>query len=467
VERAGGEAETLAVGTERILVRGADPVDLPIRSSSNGVVIDAVLGPVTRTPIDLPEVSSPDLIVLRQAHDQPDLAFAGLLRLNQATSLPEAAEAILAFRHVVLNLMLAHRDGGIGLQVSGLLPRRGKGSGAFPLPGWVEGAAWQGFVPQTANPTRIDPPGGALITANNRIVPADYPVTVSNAWMAPFRAQRIHARLDEAGVLDPARMAAIQRDRLSEQAALTRRWLRALEMELRAVDTGAWATATELLQDWDGEMSASSRPAALYALLEPALFRALYGDELGEDLEPLADLALFVYSPLQETLQSGRSGFWDDVTTEEVEQPAEIWARALKAARHELEARTAAGGEVRLDRVRTLTFPHAFGALPVVGSVFNVGPLPVGGHSDSVDLMKSRLLEPGEAIIIPTLRVVFTPADWSQTRAVQPLGQSGHRFSPYRTDQLDDWLNGDSHHWPWGGPSEKATLGVLTLAPAP
>jgi acyl-homoserine lactone acylase PvdQ len=465
VERQAGPGEPIATRIERIAVRGAAPVDLPVRSTSNGVVINAVLGPATQTAIDLPALTSPDLLVLRQAHDLPDLAFAGLVRLNQATTLEAAAAAILGFRHVVLNLMVAHRDGGIALQMSGVLPQRGKGSGAFPSPGWVAGYAWQGSVPQTANPALTNPPGGALITANNRIVPADYPITISNAWLPPFRAERIRARLDIAGVLTPTDMAEIQMDRLSTQALLTQRWLRTLEMEIRAVDSDAWSIATELLGDWDGEMSASSRPAALFAMLEPALYRALYADELGDDLATLADLALFVYSPLQETLNSGRSRFWDDVTTVEIEQPAEIWARALKAANADLNARASSGEEVRLDQVRTLTFPHAFGALPVVGRLFNVGPIPVGGHADSVGLMKSRALEPGQALIIPTLRAVFTPSDWTQIRAVQPLGQSGHRFSAYRTDQLDDWLNGRTHPWPWFGPSDAEVHGILTLEP--
>jgi penicillin G amidase len=467
VERPGGQQEPIDTRFERLLVKGAEPVDLEIRSTSHGVIINDILGPITKTPMDLPGIDTPHLLALRQTNDLPDLAFGGLVRLNQAETLAEAGAAVLSFRHVVLNLMLAHRDGGIALQVSGVFPQRGKGSGAFPSPGWVDGYAWEGLVPQTLNPRILDPAGSALITANNRIVPIDYPVTISNAWMAPFRAQRIAERLDAAGPLTPEVMGEIQNDRVSTQARLTRVVLRKIEMELRAVDPDAWTIAADELLDWDGDMAGHSRAGAFFALLEPALYRALYSDELGEDLEVLSSMAMFAYSPLQETLRSGRSSFWDDVTTPWTEGPAEILARALKAAKSELDARTGLLETTGLDRIRTLTFPHAFGVLPLVGRLFDVGPIGVGGHADTINVMKPMPLAPEEAIFIPSMRVVYTPADWTRTRGIQPLGQSGHLFSPYRTDQLEGWLTGETYAWPWSGPSEDESIGSLRLTPPP
>ena len=46
-----------------------------------------------------------------------------------------------------------------------------------------------------------------------------------------------------------------------------------------------------------------------------------------------------------------------------------------------------------------------------------------------------------------------------------PLGQSGHRLSPYRTDQLEDWLAGRSRPLRWEGPAPEETIGVLVLSP--
>lgn len=468
VERPTGTFAPIETRIERILVRKGDPVELSIRSTDLGVIVNDILGPLTETPMDLPSPSTPYLLALRRCNDQPDMAFAGLLRLNQARSLEEASEAVLDFKHVVLNLLLAHRDGRIGWQMSGLLPLRGKGSGAFPSPGWAEGYGWTAYLPQRMNPRLLDPEGDILVNANNRSVPADHPVTVSNAWMAPFRAERIRARIDAHGPLTPESMSRIQSDRVSRQARLAQAALRELEHELSDTEPMAWAIATNELLQWDGEMSGDSRTAALYALLEAELFRALYEDELGEDLETLSALSPSAYSPFQETLVSGRSSFWNDIRTPETEDPAKIWARSLLAAQRtleDMEAHAEAVGALRLDQLRTLVFPHPFGTLPLIGRLFNVGPLGVGGHSDTVNLMKTMPLTPGEGVFVPSMRVVFTPGDWRQTRGIQPLGQSGHLLSPYRTDQLDAWLRADMRLWPWNGPDTEETIGVRTLSP--
>jgi penicillin G amidase len=169
----------------------------------------------------------------------------------------------------------------------------------------------------------------------------------------------------------------------------------------------------------------------------PRCSRRIYGDELGEDLPLLFSLAIVAYNPLQETLRTDESAFWDDVTTPETETPAAIWARALRSARTALDAQ---GDDVRLDQIRSVRFTHAFDTLPLLGDLFSVGPIGVGGSSDTIDVVKTLPQEPGKGLFGASTRVVATPADWSRTRGTLTLGQSGHRFSPYRpTNSTTGW----------------------------
>lgn len=473
VERAGGAVEPIETRTQRIAVKGAEMVELTVRSTSNGVILNDILTPLRPSigarghPLFLPAVATPYLLALRQVTDLPDRSFPALARLNRAATLAEARAAILGFRQASQNLMLAHRDGGIAWQVSGLLPRRGKGAGAFPSPGWVAGYAWEGFQDQGANPGLTDPPGGLIITANNRTIPADQAHSMGHAWMAPFRADRIAERLSHGGRFTPADVAAIQMDLVDLQALLTQRALRRLEPELRALDPEAWAIAERELLAWDGAMEGDSGPAALFALIEPALYRALYADELGPDLDALMALAIVAYNPVQEVIRGGQSSFWDDVTTPEPEGPAEIWARVLREADGELGTRLPRPSDRRLDRLRSLTFPHAFHDLPLLGRLFDLGPLRVAGGAETVAVMKASPLAPDQALFIPSARLVQVPTRWSESRGTLPLGQSGHRLSPYRSDQLDDWLAGGTHPWPWNGPAEGRVRGLLLLRPIP
>lgn len=471
VLRAGGGTEAIEARVQRIGVKGTDPVELTVRRTSNGAILNDILAPrskKSRGPEDqlfLPAIQSPYLLALRQVDDVPDRSFAAIERLNRATTLEAARTAILGFRRASQNLMLAHRNGGIAWQVSGLLPKRGLGSGAFPSPGWVADSAWQGYRDQAANPGLTNPPGGVLITANNRTVPPEVAETVGHSWMAPYRAQRIAQRLSEGGPFTPADLAAIQIDRLDLQARLTQQALSRLEPELRAADPQAWAIAEGSLLDWDATMEGKSRSAALFALIEPALYRALYADELGPDLEALMAMAIVSYNPVQEVIRSGRSSFWDDVTTPEREGPAQTWARALRAADAELASRLPKAEELRLDQLLGLTFPHAFHGLPILGRLFDVGPMGVAGGAETVAIMKASPLGPERPLFIPSARLVQVPGDWPQTRGTLPLGQSGHWLSPFRKDQLEDWLAGRTHPWPWNGPSGDQVRGLLVLRP--
>ena len=467
VERADGVPEPIATRVERIRIKGRDqPLDLEVRRTRNGVVVNDILGRGDESPMGLPRVPTPYLLALRTNLDVPDRAFAGVYGLNVASTLAEARRASLDLRHASQNAMLAHRDGGIAWQMTGLLPRRAQGLGFFPSPGWVAGYGWTGYVPQSENPGATNPPGDSVVNANNRTIPTDSPVNVGQVWMAPYRAQRVAELLDGAKALTPQDMARMQMDRVCLLAGHYQEALRRVEPELRGRDPDAWRIA-EILLDWDQTMDGSSRAAALMILLQPALYQALYGDELGDDLSALMTLHMSAYTSLEETVRTGRSSFWDDIGTPGIEGPAEIWRRALHVAWGQLESHGKDPVDQQLARVRPLTFPHALQRVPVLGSLFSVGPIGVGGGDYTVNVMKGSPNDPLWPGVVPSMRVVFTPADWTGTRGVLPLGQSGHRLSPYREDQLPDWLAGDNHPWPWDGPAPGPGVGTLTLEPPP
>jgi len=467
VLRPSGTPEAIRSRGEEILVRGRlEPVSIEIRSTSLGVIVDDILGAPTGTDVDLPPIDRGFLLALRTNLELPESSIGSFFRLNTAASLDQGRAAILDLKHSSQNLMLAHRDGGIAWQVSGAIPLRDKGTGIFPSPGWVPGYGWRDYSPPSLNPGITNPPGYALLTANNRTVPLDYPVQLTRSWMAPYRAERIKDILNERRIpLNAQAMERMQLDRISVQATRYIDSLRRVAPELLALDPEARRIADEYLTVWDGGFAADSRAAALFALLQPALYEALFGDELGDDLPLLMSIAVLSYSALDEALHSGRSSFWDDVRTEEQEGPAHVWARALRSAKVQLDARMPELGKQRLDRLRTLYFPHAFDSIPVLGRLFAVGPIPIGGDAHTLNNTKTYPTDPGKVLFVPTMRVVYTPSDWSQTRGVLDLGQSGHLFSRYRADQLDDWLDGRSHPWPWHGPEPSQAIGTLVLRP--
>lgn len=468
VERLHGRPEEIQSRTEEIQVRGRSaPVPIEIRSTSRGLILNDILGDITGTRMDFPRIRTKFLLALRTNQEVPGRGIAAFCRLNRARTLHEARAAILDLKHSAQNLMLAHRDGGIAWQVSGALPIRAEGTGAFPAPGWEPGYGWEGYYPPGRNPGMTDPPGYALLTANNRTVPRDYPIQLTYSWMAPYRAERIEEMLNARGYpLNAQAMTRMQLDRVSVQARRFQEALNRVAPQLRDLDLEAYWIARAYLMRWDDDFEGNSRQAAFFALLQPVFFEQLFGDELGADLRLLMSIAIDSYNPLEEAMYSGESSFWDDVRTPEREEAVDIWARALRSTKKALDERIPERDEQRLDAIRHLSFPHAFDRIPFLGKLFSIGPIPVGGDTNTVNATKTSPNAPGKALIVPSMRVVFTPAEWKGTRGTLNLGQSGHRFSPYRTDQLDDWLNGRWHIWPWDGPEPNSEIGSLVLKPA-
>ena len=467
VLRPDGRPEPIQVRTEWIRVAGREhPARLDIRSTRHGVLIDELVAAPDTNPAGLTTVQRPERLALRTTLSEADRAMAALFRLNQAETIEEARAAVLGLQQVSLNFLYAHRNGRIAWQVSGRLPKRGRGSGTFPRPAWEVGYGWGGFRLLTENPGVSDPPSQRLLNANNAMPESQASPPISHSWLAPFRAWRIAALLDAEKVLDAAGMAQMQSDRVSEEAQLYLSALRRQMPSLIASAPEAAALAQSRLLSWNGRFDGASEPAAFFVMLRPALYRALYGDELGEDLDALMSLEQVTYGPLAETMRDDRSSFWDDVRTEdEREGPAAIWARALLDTERSLQAAGFADASPTLAQLRRLTFEHALGGQPLLGWLFNVGPLGHGGDNGTIDVAIAPQTRPREIGNVPSLRVVFTPGDWSRTRGTLPLGQSGHRFSRFWADQLDDWLGGRFHPWPWDGPAGQS-LGTLTLRPA-
>lgn len=211
---------------EVIRVRGGATETLRVEETAHGPVVGEGLS-------------------VRMANLEPgDTAARGLWLLNRARTLAEARAAAALITSPPQNLMVAARDGGIAMFLTGRTPLRAEGhDGSLP---WG-GAGWRGFVPFDAMPHAENPASGVLANANNRPAPAGE-VFLGRGWAGDWRFRRIQALLAE-GPRDMARMAAIQRDAVSLPAREALPWLNALP---RA--EGAVGRAQALLAGWDGTM---------------------------------------------------------------------------------------------------------------------------------------------------------------------------------------------------------------------
>jgi penicillin amidase len=336
------------------------------------------------------------------------------------------------------------------------------------MPGWDPEAGWEPEnVPDDELPFVRDPRCGFVVTANNRTLrPGDGPF-ITHDWLEGYRAARIVERLERRADWDVAASMALQLDK----ACLP--WDEMRDMVLAIPVNGASARAAqEMLRSWDGVLAADSAAAAVFELfvadmcVRLARARAPNSDQwaLGEGFHPLVTSNAFGSRRVGQlvTLLRERPKGWLACPWEE-----EVSA-ALGAAVDRL--RNAYGPEVEhwgWGHIRPLTLIHPFGQRKPFDRVYNLGPVPCGGDSNTVPQAGVSPLEPlHNPSFIASLRMVVDVGAWDNSRWILPGGQSGNPFSPHYADQLPLWHRGEGIPIPWSEDLvEKAARTTLRLVP--
>src|SRR5579883_3436989 len=285
-----GTVKPLAFRTERIAVAGASTVTLQVPLTNNGPIVN---GPVESSAPNsyLADWSGWQPIAIRWVGTEPGMDYDFLTRLDQAT---DWASFNAALDTVPFGLNVSYADaqgpvgGNIGYRMASVLPVRSPANGLIIVDGASSKYRWTGYVPQAELPRLYDPLTHAIITANNEIVPDDYPVYVSNVSDEGYRAARIEQLLEQhiaAGQLfTPQYFAQMQADVVALPAATLTSYFIAAG---RAAG-GQAAAAADLLASWSPRyaMTRESAAAAVYEVTMSTLYRQTLEGVLGVQVYP-------------------------------------------------------------------------------------------------------------------------------------------------------------------------------------
>ena len=472
---------------ETFVIKGQPPVTETIHETRNGPLLNAVLGE-PRHMLQPRPVQSGYGLAYRSIQNETDQSVDAFFALSRAESVAEAFQASRGVRAMALNMVFADADN-IGWQVTGRYPERHAGRGLLPSPGWEDRYAWRGYADPARHPFARNPHSGWLGTANHRSVPADFPVQLSSSWYYPERAERL-ADLLARQQHDSDSMVAMQYDQTSPFVTKLQAMLRAptlaaaLEQAITALASAEQARAREALARllaFDGELTAESADAALYAAFLHESARQIFLDELGPEQDPawqaLVQAANTSYSAQADHLL-GRddSPFWDDVNTPDKEDKPAILARSLAAAIALLEQRLgqdrAAWRWAALHRYHWATdgsklapylgFTQRYG-LKALGGYVDRGPYPAGGDHSTLNVAAYRWGESFDTWLIPAMRIVVDFAAEEPMRGLNSSGQSGNPASPHYADGIQAWLEGDYQVFPFREENQAQVYGEQRL----
>jgi penicillin amidase len=419
--------ETPSEHLETILVKGQAPERLVVRETS--------LGPIRE--------AGGDLYAVHWVAHSPLALNLEHLKLETAGTLDEALAVAATDGIPAQNIVAGDDHGNIGWTVAGALPRREAGAGGLALtfPLEEDGAAptWRALLLPGEHPRVVNPPGGQLVTANNRqLAGPDAQLLGDGGFDLGARARQLGQGLRQLG--DKADVPAVFRVALDDRALYVQEWR---ARALAALDDHAVAghaeraEARRLLQEsWDGHASTGSVGYRLAQQFRWALYELLFAGANAEmeKLDPKANMAV-------------ATSRWPVALVRLLDQRPAAWLPPGYANWQELQlvAVDRAVAELTKDGTplaqatwglrNTAQIAHPISmALPFLKRWLAVPPDQLPGDANMPRVAGPKFGQ--------SERLTVSPGREEEGLFDMPGGQSGHPLSPWFLRGHEDWVKG-------------------------
>lgn len=387
------------------------------------------------------------------ALDSDSVEFEGFYFINRARNWKDFTAALSHYAGPTQNFIYAGTDGHIGYYGVGRIPVRKTGDGSVPYDGSTDAGEWTGFIPFAQLPHSYDPPGGIIVTANQRVVGSSYPHFLTHHWAQPYRARRIFDLLSQKRKLTREDFRRVLGDTYSFAGSLFAREV-VKTMQGQVMDDKMRASLASFAS-WDGRLEADSRVAPVVAQMRIALRQRVLKAALGESLFknyvwPNSDALIdrVISEQPREWLPKEFSNYPDLLRAS--------YADARQALTKSLGADESKWTWGAMSPAR---FTHPLAEAPFVGAQFKVPPFPQSG----TPFLLGATVNVGAGV---SMRLIADPSDWDKTQQGLALGQSGIPSNPHWKDQLDDWRAVTPRELPFSAAAVlKATRETLIMEP--
>jgi penicillin amidase len=447
---------------ESIKVKGKATVTQEVTVTRHGPVINQLA----------PDFSGETPLALRWTAYDPEQLFMALYCMNRAHDCLEFREALRNWGTPSQNTVYADTAGNIAYTLSGRVPIRSKGDGLLPVPGWTGEYEWSGFIPFDDLPHLYNPPQGYIATANNRTVDGSYPHYLGSDYISSNRITRITELIKATPKLDIAGIQGMHFDQVSPHARFIAHTIGSLK-----TDDPELKIVTDAMGEWDGNLSPNSPEASVYEMFYRRLILLINSDKLGDlmirylgkgPVPLLAETSIFGEHAMEWIISwltdqaSARRG------TKKASSRDELLSEALRTTVDELKHRFGPSMDGwAWKKIHHIRFAHTLGSVKPLDGLFNRGPYPVGGDSNTIwNTATSYHDLSADAVVGPPFRFIADLGDLDHCYGMLAPGQSGHPFSKHYADQVKAWFTRGYHPMIFNRQElEGATEDTLTLLP--
>jgi len=410
---------------ERIEVLDGDTVEERVLVTRHGPVVSPALRGESRA------------IALRSSVVEGRDIATPFVALSRASTFAEANAAIDGWPSTTFNFVLASTEGDIGYRFVGQVPDRPANVGLFPQDGATSSGA-PSFLPVASLPRLINPPSGAVASANNAPGGAH---ELGEEWCEPQRWERITELLAARERHDVASFCAIQNDRRSAHLVRLR--------DVVIARAAAPEQLRSMIEAWDGTLEANSAAGALvhvaYRLLGNEMMERVAGGRgritMGAAVDGVPVNSAFAYR-----FQGMMIGAVEDASAPWFEDDADRDQRLRGAIERAVDALTVACGDPAkwtIGAMQTIPFRHALGDVPGLGAQWSRGQRAFGGDVNTVvQAQGSAWGTTNRVRIAPGYRQVVDLGDWDASVFMQPTGNSGIPGHPRYDDCIEEYVAG-------------------------
>jgi penicillin amidase len=429
-----GKVITLDHIEETIRICGAEPERLVIQKTTRGPLL---------TPLYHEELPPLSFCATWMKPGPVD----GFFKIHNARCVTDIQGIFKHWPLVSLNLVCGDNQGNIGWYHIGQVPRRKKGKGLLPLPGWDSSYHWA--AENITLPFLNNPEAGFIATANNKPVADDENAYLGYDYIDGYRHARIIDMLSSRG--EKFDLKACQEMQADVQSSV---WFQIKDVivNLHPSDKGSQKVIS-MLKNWDGAVTHDSSVATIFEYLIAEITQFIIDRIAGDKSRWIQATFLdgvggstFGMRRISQVVEMVRTHprriFGNDYQAQLCKLVEQAWRKIEKEYGPLID--TWQWGKVRPFYLNHLLITLAGSpAENKYSDIFNAGPFSINGDEQCVSVAAGELLDPRvKPNFIPNLRMIIELGKVNNLYVSLAGGISGNPFSRHYSDLLQLWLHG-------------------------